>query len=477
MKKFVLISCVITTIMLLNACNKKDLQTAKSSFSLSAANQTDSSIVQLSTIIKMTEIPATSSAKNKAVAIAAQGITGNLHGIKTISKDGVPYFYIVNAGNDNGWTILSADVNYMPVLACSESGNFDSSKISGGLNAWFNVHYKNIRHIRNSVQSISDSTFKKKNRAAWRSLAMNTGNTALQQQINTIAASEGKEVSTIPVGGSITTERIVDSTKSVIVLDVEPLCVTEWNQSYPYNMYCPAVSTSYLSSSINSGYGGYCPTGCVPTAMAQVMYFWKYPATYNWSAMNTDWPWFYTLASGENTDCSKLMYAIGSTIVGGSKFASYGDTATGANMGNCVYVFSQFGYSAQYHGTANGTAYGTFLFNEVSNNLRPCIASGFLSSNGSGHAWVCDGCREVVDSIYETTIRTVYASDNSIQSQTTIPNGTAAAYSIQQLLYMNWGWGGADNGWFDCSVDYTDPTSTEDFSYSQQIIYNIHPNN
>ena len=46
---------------------------------------------------------------------------------------------------------------------------------------------------------------------------------------------------------------------------IEPLIMTKWSQNEPYNLMCPM-------------YNGYrCVTGCVATAMAQVMYYHKWP--------------------------------------------------------------------------------------------------------------------------------------------------------------------------------------------------------
>ena len=43
-------------------------------------------------------------------------------------------------------------------------------------------------------------------------------------------------------------------------------------------------------------------------------------------------------------------------------------------------------------------------------------------------------------------------------------------------VHMNWGWGGLNNGWYDCSVNYTNPAPGYlDFGYFQTINYDIHP--
>lgn len=47
--------------------------------------------------------------------------------------------------------------------------------------------------------------------------------------------------------------------------EIAPLVKTKWNQGTPYNNLCPSVNNVK------------CPSGCVATAMAQVMKFWNYP--------------------------------------------------------------------------------------------------------------------------------------------------------------------------------------------------------
>ena len=49
---------------------------------------------------------------------------------------------------------------------------------------------------------------------------------------------------------------------------------------------------------------------------------------------------------------------------------------------------------------------------------------------------------------------------------------------------MNWGWGPqgiysqiANNGWYDCSINYTKPgNNLNNYQYFQTIIYDIYPN-
>ena len=48
---------------------------------------------------------------------------------------------------------------------------------------------------------------------------------------------------------------------------VEPLLTTEWGQGEPFNLLCPTLD------------GKKTPSGCVATAMSQILYYFKYPET------------------------------------------------------------------------------------------------------------------------------------------------------------------------------------------------------
>ena len=52
--------------------------------------------------------------------------------------------------------------------------------------------------------------------------------------------------------------------------DVAPLLACNWDQGSPYNIFCPEDP---------AGPGGHVWVGCVATAMAQIMYYWRYPET------------------------------------------------------------------------------------------------------------------------------------------------------------------------------------------------------
>jgi len=65
-------------------------------------------------------------------------------------------------------------------------------------------------------------------------------------------------------------------------MPLPPICKTKWNQNAPYNNLCPTVGTTN------------CVTGCVATAVAQVLKTYEYPTqcsggtySYTWTANNS----------------------------------------------------------------------------------------------------------------------------------------------------------------------------------------------
>ncbi len=198
--------------------------------------------------------------------------------------------------------------------------------------------------------------------------------------------------------------------------DVAPLMTTKWNQGAPYNNMCPTVN------------GTPTYTGCVATAMAQVMNYHKWPLrgtgsnSYEWnngtlsmdfSTVTFDWSnMLDTNTSYNSTQASavaNLMKACGYSVLMG-----YGTNASGAYSGNVAKaLLNYFGYSKgtfYYERTYFPlTDWIEMLYNEVASN-RPVYYSG--SNPTGGHAFVLDG------------------------------------YKSGDYFHVNWGWGGQSDGYF-----------------------------
>jgi hypothetical protein len=219
---------------------------------------------------------------------------------------------------------------------------------------------------------------------------------------------------------------------------VGPLLSTTWGQGYGYNDYTPLTGcTNY--------YNGHAPTGCVATAMAQVMKYYQKPSTYNWANMPNTY--------GTN-DTAILMRDIG-----GAVRMSYGCDGSSANSGD--EIASTFRDDFHYS-NASGGDYDYQVVKQQLIANKPVILTGGRKKIGiswnmytDGHAWVCDGFQS----------STIYSYDES--------EGFCRGWGYL-MLHMNWGWGTYENfnGWY--SFNNFNP-STYTFNYETKMYYNITP--
>ncbi len=201
---------------------------------------------------------------------------------------------------------------------------------------------------------------------------------------------------------------------------VQPMLSTVWAQGGPYNHLLPFTGTDRAV------------TGCVATAMAQVMKFWEWPVrptttipaytssslgiympalspvNFNWGAMKDSYFSSDTL-SAEGLAVAQLMLYCAQSVEMDFKKSSSGATTTYAPVAFASY----FGYDPSAHSVnrRNYTAqqWEDIIYAEVSGG-RPVIFSGRKSTGG--HAFVCDGC-----------------------------DGDG-------LFHINWGWNGGSNGYY-----------------------------
>lgn len=161
-------------------------------------------------------------ALSRALGTEAAHLTASRSSALTLSytsKDpatGNAGVYVFNCSGDNGYAVISADDVAEALLGYADEGRFDPDNIPANMKAWLETYTAEI---------------------AWAS---------------TQSSSEG--ISTYTSGRP---------TRSSIA----PLCKTQWNQSAPYNNECP------LDPRNNQR----CVTGCVATAMAQVMKYHNWP--------------------------------------------------------------------------------------------------------------------------------------------------------------------------------------------------------
>jgi len=219
-----------------------------------------------------------------------------------------------------------------------------------------------------------------------------------------------------------------------------PLLQTTWNQSPYYNQLCPTGT----------------PTGCVATAMSQIMRYYNWPATGNGSHKYTvsrygeqsadfgsttyDWANMPLELTSSSTNTEVNAIATLCYHAGVSVDMEYASDGSGAHSVDVLYALtSYFKYDNTeiniYSFNANQQ---TEWVNKVKSEIdagRPILYTGSSTADG-GHAWVCDG------------------------------------YDNSDKLHINWGWGGYLDGYFSATA--MNP-GTYNFSESNSMICGIKP--
>lgn len=309
------------------------------------------------------------------------------------------YFYIFNINKDKGYVIVSADNVVLPILGYSDESGFNPKGIPAQVSKWLEGYTAQIRYaIVNGLEANAKAKLK------WSEL------------LSDYSALAGPPMNKTGVGAL---------TKNIT-----------WDQEPYYNDKCPYDNT-YSQRTV---------TGCVATAMAQVMKFWGYPAKgsgfhsyshstygtlsadfantkYNWSAMPNK-------VTSTDTNVSKLMYQIGVSVDMNYNVASKGGSGayviSSASAGtNCAeYALkTYFGYDKALSGVERSKytdAQWIKLMETESDSGRPVIYAGF--GKGGGHCFVMDG------------------------------------YDQNDYLHFNWGWSGYYNGNFE--IDSLNPGGT-----------------
>lgn len=161
---------------------------------------------------------------------------------------------------------------------------------------------------------------------------------------------------------------------------IAPLLQTQWGQGSPYNLLCPTKG------------GQHCQTGCVATAMAQVMRFHEWPKDgFAWSKMQNTYA-----ANTPATDESALAVAELMAACGKAVNMDYGVSTSAAWEGDAaVALVETYGYAKSvrevFRNMYGRMAWENLLYHELAQG-HPVMYGGLPS--GFVHQFVCDGYAE-----------------------------------------------------------------------------------
>ncbi len=355
-----------------------------------------------------------------------------------IAHNGIPYMYVFNAANNAGFIVLSAEKNNTPILAHNKIGTFNHGEGSPwGLQSW-------LKSIENYIDTIRDGTWRNTHTiiamSAWKALEKDLKMSEIgnDEYLSKLSSQIIWPTATVETNNLNYWETMPVPTPTITLIG--PLIGTMWGQGCGYNDFCPT----------DGAFCGRKPTGCVPTAIAQIMYYWKWPQNRDWGAMNP---------FGPSRETARLMSDIGGVTVSGflgstKTFADYQYSATSANDAYNPQVFkNNFNYSS-----ADFTKAGNYrIYGEIENGW-PILMGGFTGDaipgfaiswpTGNGHEWLAEG----VFSYY------IY-----------LPMIGSIGFS---QLYLNWGWDNKCNGWYS---QYAPTGTGYNFQYYNTVTHNIHP--
>ena len=197
--------------------------------------------------------------------------------------------------------------------------------------------------------------------------------------------------------------------------------VSNWSQSFPYNIYCPVKYNSSTGTYEN------CLTGCIPLAMAMVMAYHHWPLTasshgFYWGLIN-DNPYNFIPSYGiyAYEEIATLVTMLGDSD---NLKTTYGLMGSSTPLKNIVPVLNKWGFTHSGNWDKSTAA-------DLARQDTPALMFGKDYSNDSdaSHVWVCDG-----------RMYLKYNSDSGLVDDTD--------YVPRMYYHFVWGWGGKSNGYY-----------------------------
>lgn len=300
-------------------------------------------------------------------------------------------FYVFNS-SCGGFIIIAGDDSVEPIIGYSGEGSFVTANMPDNIRWWLGMWAEQIRlnFARNRKASV-----------------------AVKERWDALESGEGMKT----VGG------------------FKKIRTALWGQGTPYNMYCPVVG------------GGKAVTGCVATATAIVMRYFKYPekgvgtlpdykseskdgnvdipaheltTVYDWGNMPLEYKG--TETSTQKEAVARLMYDLGVMLQ-----MSYGYSGSGAYSSFIAPGLKRY---MGYDKSSNIYNYRDYtldawlaLLKKNIDEVGPLCYGG--SGDRGGHEFVVDG------------------------------------YDVAGNFSINWGWEGIDNGYFAIN-EFQDFTENQD---------------
>lgn len=337
-----------------------------------------------------------------SVQLVKTAVRSKARKVNTAAEMSAPY-YIFSRGENQGYVIVAGDDCLPTILGYTESGDFNESNLP-----------PTLQYMLETWQNMVE-----------------------------IAQENGTNTSlSVRKAPALTASRE----------NISPLTTSHWHQTGPYNDLCPNRDDNGAKSM----------TGCVATAISQILYYWRrdLPSTlqattptygmdgYSHASVTVSIPrgtplkWdlmldSYNSAPAEyNEAVATLVYAVGTASH--LEYAIEGGTATSGHIKDIPKAISNYfgmnGGWVAYRTNYSQEAWTQLIYNELAKG-RPVMYTGVHPSNG-GHAVYIDG----------------YQKSND-------------------LMHYNFGWGGQSDGYYTTTLE----TGMNGFNDYQSCLINAYP--
>ncbi len=318
-----------------------------------------------------------------------------------LTEQGEPAVYVFNQPNRSGYVLVAADDCALPLLGYADEGEFSTDRMPDAMKWWIGEYARQIQYAND----------------------------------NGIA--------------SPTLARVPKSNRTPIA----PMITAKWDQIEPFNNMAPLYGTQRTY------------TGCVATAMAMVLNYWKYPEigqgsisysastigkrlSLNFGSRAIDWDNMLDVYDLDKDPTQEQIDAVAYLMkaCGYSVKMNYSTEASGAlamNIGNALVKYFNYDPNFTYalRLMYSSSEWEQMLYDNL-RNVGPILYGGG-SMLGGGHSFVCDG--------YE-----------------------------DGYFHFNWGWSGISNGYF--ALDALTPENLGSgggegggFNFTQDAVLGVQP--
>lgn len=317
-------------------------------------------------------------------------------------------YHVFNLGNNEGFVIVSGDDCVDDILGYANSGTFDAENMPDNLKAWLQGYADQIALLKAGGAKMSKSRSATRGSSSWSKIS--------------------------------------------------PLLKSKWNQNDPYNQQVPEKD------------GKRCVTGCVATAIAQVMYYWYQKESFE-AKLENDIP-----ASHEDDNNPTLVKLTApATFDWANMTNTYGSSSTDKEKDAVAKLMKYCGYSVKMKYGLSGQGGSGAWDNEIAPALTDYFgyksARILLRPQYSYEDW-------------QEVIYTELAADRPVIMCGRSAGGAhcfvCEGYDEDDYFHFNWGWGGTSDGYYKLALcnpkdQGIGGSTTTDGYYMWQTIICCHP--